>query len=63
LRPDCFVVLPNKKVAIIDYKTGKYRPEHEHQLLEYSSFFEKTGYVVCQKTLIYLDKRLTLKHI
>jgi hypothetical protein len=31
--------------------------------LEYSSFFEKTGYVVCQKTLIYLDKRLTLKHI
>ena len=63
LRPDCFVILPNKKVAILDYKTGKYRPEHEHQLLEYSSFFEKTGYVVCQKTLIYLDKRLTLKHI
>ena len=63
LRPDSFVVLPNKAVAIIDYKTGKPRPEHKDQLLEYASFFEKMGYQITQKTIVYVDQKVSLEHI
>ena len=63
LRPDCFVVLPNKSVAILDYKTGKPRPEHKDQLLEYVSFFEKLGHQITQKTIIYVDQKVSLEHI
>ena len=63
LRPDCFVLLPNKAVALLDYKTGKPRPEHKDQLLEYASFFEKLGYKITQKTIVYVDQKVTLEHI
>ena len=63
LRPDCFVVLPNKAVAILDYKTGKPRPEHKDQLLEYASFFEKLGCQITQKTIVYVDQKVSLEHI
>ena len=63
LRPDCFVVLPNKSVAVLDYKTGKPRPEHKDQLKEYASFFEKLGYQISQKTIVYVDQKVSLEHI
>ena len=63
LRPDCFVVLPNKAVAVLDYKTGKPRPEHKDQLIEYASFFEKLGYQITQKTIVYVDQKVSLEHI
>ena len=63
LRPDCFVVHPNKAVAILDYKTGKPRPEHKDQLLEYASFFEKLGRQITQKTIVYVDQKVSLEHI
>ena len=63
LRPDCFVVLPNNAVAVLDYKTGKPRPEHKDQLLEYASFFEKLGHQVTQKTIVYVDQKVSLEHI
>lgn len=63
LRPDCFVVLPNKAIAVLDYKTGKPRPEHKDQLLEYASFFEKLGHQITQKTIVYVDQKVTLEHI
>ena len=63
LRPDCFVVLPNKSVAVLDYKTGKSRPEHKDQLQEYASFFEKLGYQISQKTIVYVDQKVSLEHI
>ena len=63
LRPDCFVVLPNKEVAILDYKTGIPMPEHKNQLLEYASFFEKLGYKITQKTIVYVNKKVSLEHI
>ena len=63
LRPDCFVVHPNKAVAILDYKTGKPRPEHKDQLLEYASFFEKLGHQITQKTIVYVDQKVSLEHI
>jgi ATP-dependent exoDNAse (exonuclease V) beta subunit len=63
LRPDCFVVLPNKSVAVLDYKTGKPRPEHKDQLQEYASFFEKLGYQISQKTIVYVDQKVSLEHI
>ena len=63
LRPDCFVVLPNKEAAILDYKTGKPRPAHEDQLNEYASLLEKLGYTVKKKTIVYISKTVSLKHI
>ncbi len=63
LRPDSFVVLPNKKVAILDYKTGKPKPEHKTQVNEYASFFETLGYKVTQKTMVYVDQKVSLEHI
>ena len=63
LRPDCFVVLPNKSVAVLDYKTGKPRPEHKDQLQEYASFFEKLGYQISQKTIVYVGQKVSLEHI
>jgi ATP-dependent exoDNAse (exonuclease V) beta subunit len=63
LRPDCFVMLPNKAVGVLDYKTGKARPEHKDQLLEYASFFEKLGYQIIQKTIVYVGQTVSLKHI
>ena len=63
LRPDCFVVLPNKAVALLDYKTGKPHPTHKDQLNEYASFFEKSGYHIQQKTVVYISKTITLEHI
>ena len=63
LRPDCFVLLPNKAVALLDYKTGKPRPEHKDQLLEYASFFEKLGHQITQKTIVYVDQKVSLEHI
>ena len=63
LRPDSFVVLPNKTVAILDYKTGKPRSEHKDQILEYASFFEKLGFTITQKTIVYVDQKVSLEHI
>ena len=63
LRPDCFVLLSNKTVAVLDYKTGKPRPEHKQQLLEYASFFEKLGHRITQKTIVYVDQKVSLEHI
>ena len=63
LRPDSFVVLPNKTVAILDYKTGKPRPEHKDQLVEYASFFETLGHQITQKTIVYVDEKVSLQHI
>lgn len=63
LRPDCFVVLPNKEAAILDYKTGKPKPAHEDQLNEYASLLEKLGYTVKKKTIVYISKTVSLKHI
>ena len=63
LRPDSFVVLPNKEAAILDYKTGKPRPAHEDQLNEYASLLDKLGYTIKKKTIVYIGKTVSLKHI
>ena len=55
LRPDCFVVLPNNAVAVLDYKTGKPRPEHKDQFLN-TLFFEIRDQVT-QKQLFMWTKK------
>ena len=58
LRPDSFVVLPNKEGSILDYKTGKPRPTHDDQLNEYASLLEKLGYTnQAKKQLFILAKQ------
>ena len=63
LRPDSFVLLPSREVAVLDYKTGKPRSEHKDQLLEYASFFEKLGHPIIKKTIVYVDQKVSLQHI
>jgi ATP-dependent exoDNAse (exonuclease V) beta subunit len=47
------VILQNGEVTIIDYKTGKEKPEHKTQLNDYAKLLEETGMKVKQKILFY----------
>ncbi len=41
IRPDRFVLTPNREALILDYKTGQYDQNHKRQILEYASCLEK----------------------
>tara|TARA_Y100000589_G_scaffold126080_2_gene120160 strand:- start:5617 stop:8745 length:3129 start_codon:yes stop_codon:yes gene_type:complete len=55
-RPDRVVVQSDTKVAIIDYKTGKEKPEDVKQIKKYESVLLNMGYKHISKFLIYLSK-------
>jgi ATP-dependent exoDNAse (exonuclease V) beta subunit len=63
LRPDSFVLLPNRKVSILDYKTGSPQQSHEEQLKTYANCFEKMGYKIERLYIVYLGDVLKLKRI
>lgn len=63
LRPDRIEILPNKKVVIFDYKTGKENPKHHKQLKEYESFVKKIGYENVNNYLIYFDETLKIVEV
>ncbi len=53
-RPDK-VVIDNKKIILIDYKTGIQDPGHILQLNKYGSLLEKMGYEHIKKYILYLN--------
>jgi CRISPR/Cas system-associated exonuclease Cas4 (RecB family) len=63
LRPDSFVLLPNRRVSILDYKTGRPQQSHEDQLKTYAACFEKMGYKIEKLYIVYLRDMLKLKRI
>jgi ATP-dependent exoDNAse (exonuclease V) beta subunit len=56
LIPDRVVVLPNKKVVIIDYKTGAVEKKHQAQVINYATYYSEMGYDVVEKLLVYIGE-------
>ncbi|MEK9529953.1 MAG: UvrD-helicase domain-containing protein [Flavobacteriaceae bacterium] len=63
IRPDRFVLTPNKEALLLDYKTGQYDQNHKRQILEYASCLEKKGHKVKRNILVYTEKKLVLKEV
>jgi ATP-dependent exoDNAse (exonuclease V) beta subunit len=57
-KPDRMVLLENKEVYLLDYKTGVHNSKHQKQLENYQYAIEKMGYKVTKKSLIYIGKEI-----
>lgn len=53
-RPDRIVMTSEKKVVLIDYKTGQKKPEHQAQLTQYAQTLAEMGFLVEKRLLVYL---------
>lgn len=59
LRPDRLNFEGNK-VTILDYKTGKFQPQHRDQMEQYAGVLKLMGYEVVKKLLIYINEEVTI---
>jgi ATP-dependent exoDNAse (exonuclease V) beta subunit len=59
-RPDRVVISSNKAV-ILEYKTGKPKPEHREQVDAYAEVLGRMGYSPIRKLLIYLDNNILVE--
>ncbi len=59
--PDRLVFDKEKKVTIIDYKTGVSKKEHHFQLENYGSVLESLNYSVKKKVLIYSNEKISIE--
>lgn len=55
LRPDRLVI-ENKNITIIDYKTGNINESHKNQLLAYGSILKRMNYVIKDMILVYINE-------
>lgn len=62
LRPDR-MVFNKKRVTIIDYKTGKKAQKYYEQLYTYADALKTMGYIVENKIIVYIDKKITPEFI
>ena len=63
IRPDRLVIDSERKVTIIDYKTGDQRSSHHDQLEHYHSAIEGMGYEVTNKILVYINEDIEVVSI
>jgi ATP-dependent exoDNAse (exonuclease V) beta subunit len=54
IKPDKVVFLEDKKVMILDYKTGSTETKHKDQINSYAYALGTMGYTVVQKVLVYV---------
>jgi hypothetical protein len=54
-RPDK-VILTEDKTIVIDYKTGKRKPEHKQQIKNYGEILEQMGYKNIELNLFYINE-------
>ncbi len=62
LRPDR-VVLRDKNITVIDYKTGAPGTEHRRQIARYGRFFERAGYSVEKMLLVYAGNKVDVVEV
>ena len=60
--PDKMVIL-DKNVALLDYKTGTHQPKYKTQLENYQNAIEKMGYKVTKKTLVYIANPIEIVNL
>lgn len=62
LIPDRLVV-ENKKVTILDYKTGMPNEDHHSQIKNYTNVLENLGYSVVKKLLVYINEEIMVEEV
>jgi len=62
LRPDR-LNCNEKKVTIIDYKTGNIQPAHEAQMEQYATLLTQMGFEVSEKILVYINNEVSLTFV
>lgn len=63
LRPDRFVITPEKNVLLLDYKTGQHHKSHAKQLEEYANCLRHQGLNIKLKLLVYCGNSLIFKEV
>lgn len=53
--PDRLIILPNREVKLLDFKTGTHQRAHHKQIERYSKSLKEMGYLVIESKLVYLD--------
>lgn len=63
LKPDRMSISKDKKVYLLDYKTGQHLPKHKAQLENYQNAIESMGFEVVKKSLIYIGDEIEIVNL
>ena len=63
IKPDRMVLSNNKKIYLLDYKTGIQHDKYALQLQNYQNAIEKMGYQVLKKSLIYIGEQIKIVNL
>lgn len=63
VKPDRMSISKDKKVFLLDYKTGQHLPKHKIQLENYQKTIEDMGFKVEKKALIYIGETIEVLHL
>jgi len=63
VKPDRMAISKDKKVFLLDYKTGQHLPKYKTQLENYQKSIEDMGYKVEKKALIYIGEEIEVVHL
>lgn len=63
VKPDRIVITRDKKVYLLDYKTGVEEAKHKSQLSLYQNAIEKMGYKVVKKSLVYVGDQINVVNL
>jgi ATP-dependent exoDNAse (exonuclease V) beta subunit len=63
VKPDRMSISKDKKVFLLDYKTGQHIPKHKTQLENYQKSIEDMGFKVEKKSLIYIGETIEVLHL
>ncbi|KDN55155.1 UvrD-helicase domain-containing protein [Flavobacterium seoulense] len=62
IKPDRMVITKDKKVLLLDYKTGVHNSKYQKQLQDYQDAIELMGFYVEKKILVYISEKIEVKH-
>jgi ATP-dependent exoDNAse (exonuclease V) beta subunit len=60
IKPDRMVVTKDRKVFLLDYKTGVHNVKYQRQLEDYKAAIELMGLKVEQKSLVYIGQKVEI---
>ena len=63
IKPDRITISKEKKVFLLDYKTGHHLPKHKTQLENYQKAIEDMDYKVEKKALVYIGETIEVLHL
>ena len=63
VKPDRIVITKDKKVYLLDYKTGVHNSKYKKQLEEYEVAIELMGFKVEKKTLVYIAEEIQVVQV